>query len=80
VVELPQTPPAEPVSYVRQVPLQDGGSLQLNGIAFSSRPVALFGDKVVAPGESIGGFTVVAIEAQRVKLQASGRMVYVTLK
>jgi hypothetical protein len=55
--------------------------VRLNGIAFSEQPVALFGDKVVAPGESVSGFTVVAIEAQRVKLQgAGGAVVYVTLK
>jgi len=80
VVDLPQSPPVQPASFVRQLPLPDGGSLQLNGIAFSAKPVALFGDKVVAPGETIGGFTVVEIEAQRVKLQGSGRTVYVTLK
>jgi hypothetical protein len=57
-----------------------GGTLRLNGIAFSSQPVALFGDKVVAPGESVSGFTVVAVEAQRVKLQGPGGTVYVTLK
>jgi hypothetical protein len=76
----PPAPPADIRSYVREVPAADGGTLRLNGIAFSSQPVALFGDKVVAPGESISGFTVVAIEAQRVKLQGPGGMVYVTLK
>jgi hypothetical protein len=90
VVALPQpsptpapalaAPPADIRSYVREVPAGDGTTIRLNGIAFSSQPVALFGDKVVAPGESIGGFTVVAIEAQRVKLQGPGEMVYVTLK
>jgi hypothetical protein len=66
---------------VREVPSPGGGTLRLNGIAYSAQqPVALFGDKVVAPGESIEGFTVVAIEAQRVKLQGPGGAVYVTLK
>lgn len=79
---LPQPPPAsgEPRSYVREVPAPGGAVLRLNGIAFSAQPVALFGDKVVAPGESIGGFTVVEIEAKRVKLQSPGGTVYVTLK
>jgi len=87
VVALPQpspTPAPAPSgdirSYVREVPVAEGGTIRLNGIAFSAQPVALFGDKVVAPGESIGGFTVVAIEAQRVKLQGPGGAVYVTLK
>jgi hypothetical protein len=82
----PEPAPAAPVqltetrSYVREVPVPGGGTLRLNGIAFSSQPVALFGDKVVAPGESVSGFTVVAVEAQRVKLQGPGGTVYVTLK
>ncbi|HEX3526171.1 MAG TPA: hypothetical protein VH988_03815 [Thermoanaerobaculia bacterium] len=87
VVALPQpsptpapAPSADIRSYVREVPAGDGTTIRLNGIAFSAQPVALFGDKVVAPGESIGGFTVVAIEAQRVKLQGPGGAVYVTLK
>ncbi len=76
----PSAPPADIHSYVREVPVGDGSTIRLNGIAFSAQPVALFGDKVVAPGESISGFTVVAIEAQRVKLQGPGGTVYVTLK
>jgi hypothetical protein len=78
-VALPATPPAS--TYEREVPLPDGGTLRLNGIAFSGQPVALFGDKVVAPGESINGFTVIEIEARRVKLQSQGgATVYVTLR
>jgi hypothetical protein len=66
---------------VREVPVPGGGTLRLNGIAFSAaQPVALFGDKVIAPGESVSGFTVVTIEVQRVKLQGPGGTVYVTLK
>ena len=78
---VPQAPAAEPHSYVREVPVPGGGTVRLNGIAFSAQPVALFGDKVVAPGESVNGFTIVAIEVQRVKLQGpGGATVYVTLK
>jgi len=80
VVALPQPPPAEIRSYVREVPVPGGGTLRLNGIAFSTQPVALFGDKVVAPGETVSGFTVLAIEAQRVKLQGPAGTVYVSLK
>lgn len=78
-ITLPVTPP--PSTYEREVPLPDGGTLRLNGIAFSGQPVALFGDKVVAPGESVNGFTVVEIEPKRVKLQSpAGATVYVTLR
>ena len=77
---LPQPPPAETRSYVREVPVPGGGTLRLNGIAFSAQPVALFGDKVVAPGETVSGFTVLQIEAQRVKLQGPAGTVYVSLK
>ena len=78
-VALPATPPAS--TYDREMPLPDGGTLRLNGIAFSGQPVALFGDKVVVPGESINGFTVVEIERKRVKLQGrDGATVYVTLR
>jgi hypothetical protein len=81
VVDLPQSPPPEPRSYVREVPVDGGAVLRLNGIAFSDKPVALFGDKVLAPGESVGGFTVVEIEVKRVKLQGpGGAVVYVSLR
>jgi hypothetical protein len=63
------------------VPVGGGGSLRLNGIAFSEKPVALFGDKVVALGESVGGFTVEQIEAKRVKLRGpEGNVVFVSLQ
>ena len=81
VVDLPQPPPPETRSYVREVPGEGGAVLRLNGIAFSEKPVALFGEKVLAPGESVGGFTVMEIEAKRVKLQGpGGTVVYVSLK
>jgi hypothetical protein len=81
VVDLPQPPPPETRFYVREVPVEGGAALRLNGIAFSEKPVALFGEKVLAPGESVGGFTVMEIEAKRVKLQGpGGTVVYVSLK
>ncbi|HEX7183839.1 MAG TPA: hypothetical protein VF756_18565 [Thermoanaerobaculia bacterium] len=79
-IQLPQTPPSEPKTYVREVPVSGGGSIRLNGIAYSEQPVALFSDKVVGVGESIGGYTVVAIEQKRVQLQGQGQTVYVTLQ
>jgi hypothetical protein len=67
-------------TYVREVPVPGGGSLKLNGIAFSENPVALFSDRVVAPGESIGGFKVVGMDVKQVTLEGHGVKVYVALK
>ncbi len=66
--------------YQQEMPLPGGGTLRLNGIAFSEQPVALFGDKVVAPGESVAGFKVLSIEARRVRLEAQGGVVVVELE
>lgn len=81
----PQPAPAAPAdesgtvrTFQREMPVQ-GGTLRLNGIAFSDQPVALFDDKVVAPGESIAGYKVVAIEAKRVRLEGPGGVVFVEL-
>jgi hypothetical protein len=62
-------------TYQQEMPLAGGGTLRLNGIAYSEQPVALFGDKVVAPGESVAGYKVVAIEAKRVRLEGQGGVV-----
>jgi hypothetical protein len=66
--------------YQQEMPLPGGGTLRLNGIAFSDQqPVALFGDKVVAPGESVAGYKVLAIEARRVRLEGQGGVVVVEM-
>jgi hypothetical protein len=65
-------------TFQREMPVQ-GGTLRLNGIAFSDQPVALFDDKVLAPGESIAGYKVVAIEPKRVRLEGPGGVVFVEL-
>jgi hypothetical protein len=62
-------------TYQQEMPLAGGGTLRLNGIAYSEQPVALFGDKVVAPGESVAGYKVLAIEAKRVRLEGQGGVV-----
>lgn len=73
--------PAAPVSYVRQVPVPGGGTLELSGIAFSAeRPVALINGKPWVPGEVVEGFTVVAVEPGRVQLEGHGQKVFVSLK
>jgi hypothetical protein len=75
------TPVPEVRTYVREVPLPDGGSLRLNGIAFSAaQPVALINDKVLAKGESYQGFLVTDIQANLVELRNNGTIVRVTLK
>jgi hypothetical protein len=75
----PVAAPGEVRTYQQEMPLASGGTLRLNGIAFSEQPVALFGDKVVAPGESVAGYKVVAIEARRVRLEGPGGTVVVEL-
>ncbi|HVR95356.1 MAG TPA: hypothetical protein VMW27_01995 [Thermoanaerobaculia bacterium] len=65
--------------YTGEVPVPGGGSLKLNGIAYSQdRPVAVLDGRVMGPGEAIQGFTVVAIESGRVKLQGYGATVFLS--
>ena len=74
------TAPGEVRTYQQEMPLPGGGALRLNGIAFSERPVALFGDKVVSPGETVSGYKVISIEARRVRLEGAGGTVVVELQ
>lgn len=75
------TPAPEIRTYVREIPLPEGGSLRLNGIAFSAtQPVALINDKVLARGESYQGFMVTDIQSNLVELRSNGTIVRVTLK
>jgi hypothetical protein len=68
-------------TYAGEVPVPGGGAVKLNGIAYSpDRPIAVLDGRVMAPGENIQGFTVVAIEAGRVKLQGFGATVFVSPK
>jgi hypothetical protein len=67
--------------YVGEVPIPGGGSVKLNGIAFSQdQPVAVLDGRLMGPGEIVGGFTLVAIESGRVKLQGHGATVYLSPK
>jgi len=75
------TPTPEVRTYVREIPLPAGGSLRLNGIAFSAaQPVALINDRVLAKGESYDGFMVTDIQPNLVELRNNGTIVRVTLK
>jgi hypothetical protein len=67
--------------YPGEVPVPGGGSLKLNGIAYSpDHPIAVLGGRVIGPGESVQGFTVVEILADRVKLQGHGATVFLSTK
>jgi len=78
---LPESAEPEIRTYVREVPLPDGGTLRLNGIAFSpTLPVALLNDRVLGKGESYQGFTITDIQAGLVELRGNGMIVRVSLK
>lgn len=67
--------------YTEEIPVPGGGTVKLNGIAFSQdQPVALIDGRVMGPGEVIQGFTVVAIEPGRVTLKGHGATVYLAPK
>jgi hypothetical protein len=68
-------------TYAGEVPVPGGGSVKLNGIVFSpDHPIAVLDGRVMGPGESAQGFTVLAIESGRVKLQGHGVTVYLSPK
>lgn len=67
--------------YTGEVPIPGGGSVKLNGIAYSQdQPIVVLDGRVMGPGEVIQGFTVVDILSDRVKLQGHGATVFVTTK
>jgi hypothetical protein len=68
-------------TYAGEVPVPGGGSVKLNGIVFSSdQPIAVLDGRVMGPGEVVQGFTILAIESGRVKLQGHGATVYLSSK
>jgi hypothetical protein len=73
--------PEDGKSYVRSAQLPGGRKLELRGIAFSdTQPVVLINGKVLSPGEGVEGYTVVAIEPQRVQLKGASGTLYLTLQ
>lgn len=85
----PATPPqsapegglVEGNTYTGELPVPGGGSVKLNGIVYSpDHPIAVLDGRVMGPGENVQGFTVVAIESGRVKLQGHGATVYLSPK
>jgi len=68
-------------SYVRAAALPGGRKLELRGIAYSdTQPVVLINGKVLSPGEGVEGYTVVAIQKERVELKGAAGTLYLTLK
>ncbi len=68
-------------TYNGDLPVPGGGSVKLNGIVYSpDHPIAVLDGRVMGPGENVQGFTVVAIESGRVKLQGHGATVYLAPK
>ncbi len=80
----PSTPEGglvEGSTYSGELPVPGGGSVKLNGIVYSpDHPIAVLDGRVMGPGENVQGFTVVAIESGRVKLQGHGATVYLAPK
>jgi len=81
----PQSAPegglVEGTTYTGELPVPGGGSVKLNGIVYSpDHPIAVLDGRVMGPGENVQGFTVVAIESGRVKLQGHGATVYLSPK
>ena len=67
-------------AYRREVTSADGSLVVLGGIAFSEdRPIAVINGSVVSPGDMIGGFTVIRIEAERVELESDGVRIFLFL-
>jgi hypothetical protein len=68
-------------TYTGELPVPGGGVVKLNGIVYSpDHPIAVLDGRVMGPGENVQGFTVVAIESGRVKLQGHGATVYLAPK
>jgi hypothetical protein len=64
--------PAE-TSHVREAPLPGGGTLRLDGIAWSeTTPAAVINGQIVGPGERVHGVRVVRVERDRVVVEIDG--------
>lgn len=78
---VPESGLTEGSTYTGELPVPGGGSVKLNGIVYSpDHPIAVLDGRVMGPGENVQGFTVVAIESGRVKLQGYGATVYLSPK
>jgi len=84
-----EEPPAVPAAprvadgrnYVGAVNLPGGGRIELGGIVWSEEaPRALLNDRIVATDAYVEGFTVKAIEENRVVLEKDGVTISISLK
>lgn len=83
-----QENPGEPASpapvrrnYVGEARLPGGAKIELGGIVYSEdHPVALLNGRILRPGSSVEGFTVVEILENRVELRGADRTIFITLK
>lgn len=67
--------------YLRRVDLPDGTRLELGGIAYSeSAPFAYLNGKLLKVGEATGGYTLVAIERDRVRVRGAAGEITLRLK
>jgi hypothetical protein len=84
----PAPPPAAPAAAVadgavfrRKMPLPDGTTLELGGIAFSDvAPFAYLNGRLVGVGEGVAGWRIVAIERTGVRLSDGTTTVRIDLK
>jgi hypothetical protein len=65
--------------YIQSLDLPNVPKLQLNGILWSDKPLAILNNVTVAPGEDLNDVTVIAIEPKRVKLSAQGKEFFIRL-
>jgi hypothetical protein len=76
-------PPAAPAGtvYVREAPLPGGGTIRLDGIAWSeTTPAAVLDGQIVGPGERIHGARVARVERDRVVLDLDGSELVIRLR
>ncbi len=72
---------ADGKTYFGEVSVPDGAKIELGGIVFSeSNPVALINDRVMGPGASVGEFTIVSIQPDRVEMKGRGITIFLALK
>ncbi len=68
-------------TFVRMAALPGGETIELGGIVYSEgNPVALLNGKVVAPGGSVGNYTVVAVLPERVDFEGEGTTFSILLR
>ena len=84
--ETPRPAPAAPAprgskEYVRRVDFPDGSKLELGGIAYSeTAPFAYLNGRLLKTGEAIAGYTLVAIERDRVVVRGAAGELTLRLK